>query len=146
MLRPFGEVQSSPKFSPLRLVLQPSERVLELDRPDVVLGRHSQADVRLPLPDVSRRHCRFLWSDGSWQVFDLQSTNGVYVNDQRVTRTTLHPGDQVRIGGFTFVVAISAASGSTASFGDAAGDEPEMLRNIADALPAESPPAQRRAS
>jgi pSer/pThr/pTyr-binding forkhead associated (FHA) protein len=88
----------------LRLLLQPGGTVVELNHPDLLLGRHSQADVRLPLPDVSRRHCRFQYVNGSWHVLDLNSLNGVFVNDQRVEQAVLCQGDHIRIGGFTFVV------------------------------------------
>jgi pSer/pThr/pTyr-binding forkhead associated (FHA) protein len=89
-------------FRPLRLVLVPSGWSVTLDRVDVILGRHSSADVRLPLPDVSRRHCRFLWLDDTWQVVDLGSLNGIKVNDVAVQHATLKAGDTMRIGGFTF--------------------------------------------
>src|SRR6266436_2874985 len=49
-------------------VMQPNGMAVELMRPNMLLGRHSTADLRLPLPDVSRRHCRFLYQDGVWQV------------------------------------------------------------------------------
>ena len=45
-------------FRPLRLRLQPGDHVIDLTRPDVLLGRQSDADLRLPQPDVSRQHCR----------------------------------------------------------------------------------------
>ena len=132
----YGGPSRLQELLPLRLILQPSGQALELDRPDMVLGRHSKADVRLPLPDVSRRHCRFVWSDGSWQVFDLQSLNGVYINDQLVAQATLRPGDTLRIGGFTFMVAFATATGSTAPFGQQNAGEAEVMRSIAGALPA----------
>jgi pSer/pThr/pTyr-binding forkhead associated (FHA) protein len=91
-------------FVPLRLVLLPSGVTLELDRPDMTLGRHSEADLRLPLPDVSRRHCRFIWAAGVWSVTDLASTNGIFVNGLSVQRSDLVEGDLVAIGGFTFKV------------------------------------------
>src|SRR5581483_9961191 len=87
-------------FVPLRLILQPSGAAVELTQPDVLFGRHSQADVRLPLPDVSRRHCRFLFGQGVWQVIDLNSLNGVFLNGEPVRQATLRPGDLIRIGGF----------------------------------------------
>src|SRR5687767_2589577 len=62
-----------PGFVPLRLVLQPSGTAVEVDRPEVLIGRHSDADLRLPLPDVSRRHCRLEFVEGCWQVIDLHS-------------------------------------------------------------------------
>jgi predicted component of type VI protein secretion system len=131
---------------PVRLVLQPSGQFLELNQPDIVLGRHSQADLRLPLPDVSRRHCRFAWSDGAWQVFDLQSLNGLYVNDQLVTQATLHSGDTLRIGGFTFTIAFASSAESTVSYGEPHAGEVEVMRGIADAMPSEPSLARRRAS
>jgi hypothetical protein len=88
----------------LRLVLSGSAYVIELTRPDLVLGRHSGCDVRLPLPDVSRRHCRFAHQDGAWTVYDLQSTNGVFLNGQRVTEASLKERDILGIGGFKFEV------------------------------------------
>jgi pSer/pThr/pTyr-binding forkhead associated (FHA) protein len=93
-----------PGFVPLRLVLLPSGVTLELDLPDMVLGRHSDADLRLPMPDVSRHHCRFVWAAGSWSVVDLNSLNGVDVNGMSVQRARLAQNDLVRIGGFTFTV------------------------------------------
>lgn len=93
-------------FIPLRLVLQPSCATVELMQTDVLVGRHSSADVRLPLPDVSRRHCRLVFGNGCWQVIDLHSLNGVYLNDQAVSQSTLEPGDLLRLGGFTFLIEI----------------------------------------
>jgi pSer/pThr/pTyr-binding forkhead associated (FHA) protein len=100
-----------PDFVPLRLILEQTGAMVELHRVDNLIGRHSEADVRLPLPDVSRRHCRFLWKDAQWQVLDLHSLNGIFVNDQAVQHATLQQGDRVRIGGFTFIVDLRSAAG-----------------------------------
>jgi len=81
--------------------------MVELTRPDVLVGRHSDVDLRLPLPDVSRRHCRFVYGNGNWVVMDLNSLNGVFVNDEPVAQATLKQGDRVRIGGFVFAVDLS---------------------------------------
>ncbi|MBL8793196.1 MAG: FHA domain-containing protein [Planctomycetia bacterium] len=89
---------------PLQLVLVPTGMNLELTKPDQVLGRHSTADIRLPLADISRKHCRFIFADGCWQIIDLDSLNGVFVNNQRVHRAILRQGDRIRLGGFTFEV------------------------------------------
>jgi len=89
-------------FTPLTLMLVPTGMTVELTKADQMLGRHSSADVRLPLPDVSRRHCRFVYSEGCWQVIDLDSLNGVFVNNQRVRQTVIHNGDRIRIGSFVF--------------------------------------------
>jgi hypothetical protein len=96
-------------FSPLRLILQPGGAIVELTQADMLFGRHSLADVRLPLPDVSRRHCRFLFGQGVWQVIDLNSLNGVFLNGQPIRQATLQQGDLIRIGGFTFAVDMNTA-------------------------------------
>lgn len=94
-------------FVPLRLALVPGGMAVEMTKVEVVLGRHSSSDVRLALPDVSRRHCRFIYVDASWHVIDLNSLNGTFVNGQRVQQITLKHGDRLRIGGFTFEVSLS---------------------------------------
>jgi pSer/pThr/pTyr-binding forkhead associated (FHA) protein len=122
----FGELPAG--FYPLRLVLPALGRVLELTRPEMIAGRHSEADIHLAHPEVSRRHCRFVFHDGAWEIEDLDSLNGVFVNDENVTRRILRPGDIVRIGAFTLVVQL-------ASENDA--DGAAVLRRIANAIPAE---------
>ena len=116
-------------FAPLRLVLQPTGAVIEVRRPDVVLGRHSGADVRLSLPDVSRRHCRLFHAGGRWEVVDLDSLNGVWVNDEAVQRAVLQQGDRLRLGGFSFMVDVSRPAST-------ADDATEgVLRRIFGVLP-----------
>jgi pSer/pThr/pTyr-binding forkhead associated (FHA) protein len=106
--RPAQHAEGVPAdFLPLRLLLQPGNMVIELNRVDMLVGRHSEADIRLPLPDVSRRHCRFLFGNGHWVVMDLNSLNGVFVNDEPVAHATLKQGDRVRIGGYIFAVDLS---------------------------------------
>lgn len=122
-------------FVPLRLVLQPSGAVLEATRPDMVIGRHTDADIRLPLPDVSRRHCRLVFNVG-WQVIDLNSLNGIQVNGEQVLQAPLDQGDTLRVGSFTFAIDMT----DKAHLVDAAGH----IRGILETL---APPAtQRRAS
>src|SRR5262249_52490210 len=75
--RPVG---TDNEVTAMRLVLIPSGWSIDLTKCEVILGRHTSADVRLPLPDVSRQHCRFVFSEGLWHVYDLNSLNGIYVN------------------------------------------------------------------
>jgi pSer/pThr/pTyr-binding forkhead associated (FHA) protein len=132
-------------FFPLRLVLQPGGHAVELTRPEAVVGRHSRADVRLPLPDVSRRHCRLAFLDGCWQLFDLNSLNGTHVNGQAVEHVVLRDGDRIHIGGFRFEVRLRATPATLPlPFRPAAGEE--VLHRIASALPSEDGPPVRRAS
>jgi pSer/pThr/pTyr-binding forkhead associated (FHA) protein len=131
-------------FVPLRLVLQPSGASVELTRPDMLIGRHSQADIRLPLPDVSRRHCRFFFGEGVWQVLDLNSLNGVFLNGEPVRQATVRQGDLLRIGGFTFAVDLGGAEPQTAEDDASEG----LIRRLFKTLPSPSREAEprRRAS
>jgi pSer/pThr/pTyr-binding forkhead associated (FHA) protein len=113
------QLAEHPVVRSLRLGLEGTSFVVELTRPEVVLGRHTGCDVRLPLPDVSRRHCRFVHSNGNWSVHDLESMNGIYVNEERVSQAQLKEGDVLGIGGFRFEVHLgnlvsAAASGEHA--------------------------------
>ncbi|GAA3284367.1 FHA domain-containing protein [Dactylosporangium vinaceum] len=65
------------------------------------LGRHGgSATVVLDDRDVSRRHARLDLTGDELVLSDLGSTNGTFVNDERITRRVLVPGDRLRIGRF----------------------------------------------
>lgn len=62
------------------------------------IGRSRSCDLSLRSPDASRRHAEILPSDGGWLVRDLESTNGTFVNGERVAERVLQPGDRIEIG------------------------------------------------
>ncbi len=72
---------------------------------NTTVGRHPESDIFLNDVTVSRQHCRFLVTADSIVVEDSGSTNGTYVNEERVDQATLSAGDEVLIGRFNFVVA-----------------------------------------
>ena len=122
------EPDTPPEFTPLRLVLQPSGATIELNRPDMLVGRHSVADVRLRSPEVSRRHCRFVFSEGHWQVFDLSSMNGVWVNGLRVPHAILQNKDILHIGSYDFEVEIGHSTIPMSGAGTQSADRPDSPR------------------
>ena len=63
-----------------------------------VIGRGTEADIRLPDTGVSRKHVDVVLDGGVATVEDLGSTNGTLVNGRRVTRQPLSDGDVIRIG------------------------------------------------
>jgi hypothetical protein len=69
-----------------------------LDQGSNVLGRGTDADIRLPDTGVSRKHADVQLDGGTVTVEDLGSTNGTLVNGRRVARQELADGDVVRIG------------------------------------------------
>lgn len=72
---------------------------------NTTVGRHPESDIFLNDVTVSRHHCRFKITEDSISVEDSGSTNGTYVNDQRIDNAELNPGDEVLVGRFHFVVA-----------------------------------------
>ena len=69
------------------------------------LGRAPGANFIVDAPLVSRVHCRlFATSAGELLVEDLDSTNGTFVNDKRITRDRLKAGDRLRVGRLELVV------------------------------------------
>jgi pSer/pThr/pTyr-binding forkhead associated (FHA) protein len=117
---------------PLRLMVLPEQRPVEVAKPAVLVGRHSDVQLRLCYPDVSRRHCRLVYADGLWQIEDLDSLNGLFVNGERMHATTLYEGDRIRVGEATLVVTEAPA----ASAPERSKAEVQVLRSIAEALPA----------
>jgi hypothetical protein len=69
-----------------------------LDQGSNVLGRGTDADIRLPDTGVSRKHADVQLDGGTVTVEDLGSTNGTLVNGRRVARQELADGDVIRIG------------------------------------------------
>lgn len=68
-----------------------------------IIGRDTDADLVISRSAVSRHHAQLLReADGSWWAVDLGSTNGTFVNEQRVQRQPLADGDQVRFGDAIF--------------------------------------------
>jgi len=85
-------------------------RVLELTRQETIIGRSEAADIMIPEPLISRRHARILHlrigANDFYEVSDLESANGTFVNHAAVPHSTLVDGDTLQIGTvlFKFVV------------------------------------------
>ncbi|MEU7026544.1 DUF3662 and FHA domain-containing protein [Streptomyces sp. NPDC046275] len=74
----------------------------QISRPTMVLGRSTDADVRIDDPGVSRRHCEIRTGTPS-TITDLGSTNGIVVDGQHTTRATLRDGSRIVVGSTTIV-------------------------------------------
>ena len=67
----------------------------------VTIGRLPDNILQIDNPAVSSRHCRVLFDGGQYVVEDNNSTNGTYLNKQRVSRAQLKNGDELTIGKHT---------------------------------------------
>lgn len=64
----------------------------------LTVGRDTQNDIVIPDVRCSREHCMFRKLHGHWYVCDLGSSNGTFVNGNRVARLQkLRPGDRIKV-------------------------------------------------
>jgi hypothetical protein len=72
---------------------------------EVSLGRGEDNDIVIPHASVSRSHARLLKRNGAYELTDLNSTNGSFVDDQQIRGSTVvSSGSQVRLGDIRFVL------------------------------------------
>jgi len=71
-----------------------------------VVGRRPDAQLRIPLPSVSRDHCEIVHDGRSLTVRDLGSSNGTFKNRERIKNATLGAGDILGVGSFVMTVQI----------------------------------------
>src|SRR5579862_2445428 len=81
-------------------------RSFSIVREMTVIGRREDCDLRIPLGEVSRKHCRLMNDETGIRIEDLGSSNGTYHNNERVQEAQLAPGDTIRVGPVTFMVQI----------------------------------------
>jgi pSer/pThr/pTyr-binding forkhead associated (FHA) protein len=87
------------------LKVMQKEREIEripLNEPLLVLGRE-RSNVVLDDPETSSSHCQIQMIGGDYHLFDLHSTNGTFVNGQRIVKSRLAAGDRIRVGKTEFV-------------------------------------------
>ena len=74
-------------------------KVFPLDKPEVIVGRDLNNDIVINDPEVSRRHARFFIQGNSYVLEDLGSTNGTFINGQRLSAPyALHIGEAITFG------------------------------------------------
>jgi predicted component of type VI protein secretion system len=81
-----------------------TQRPIPVKKDRVVIGRKPEVTIRVPVPDVSREHCEVKTTGGKATVKDLGSSNGTYVNRERVQEAELKAGDLLAVGPAVFCV------------------------------------------
>jgi uncharacterized protein YkwD len=75
------------------------EETISVTEGVTTFGRHAKNTIILAGDNkVSRKHCQIEFKDGKYELADLNSKNGIQVNDKKVEQHTLSPGDKIRIG------------------------------------------------
>ncbi len=109
------------------IAFKPSgERIdVPLNKADNTIGRGEDCEMRLPVPSVSRQHCRVTISEDAVTVKDLGSANGTFVNGDRVTEIKINPGDTIKVGPVSMVFQIDG--------------RPEQIESLEPAAEKETP-------
>jgi hypothetical protein len=81
---------------------------------EILIGRSNELDVVLVEDMVSRKHAKISWNNDSLVIEDLGSTNGTFVNGEKVKRARLKEGDRVLIGTSIVRVAVTEVGGAVA--------------------------------
>ncbi len=94
----------------------------------VEIGKLPGLGLRLNGKQVSRRHCRLVPVGTNWRIEDNNSTNGLFVNEERVIRHDLSHGDLVRVGDYelSYISAVRAGRDSAGLDDSSADDEGEI--------------------
>lgn len=106
-------VPAAPSRQPVRLqpVLDIDGQRYSLNAPSIVLGRSSEADILIEDTGVSRRHLEIRTGNGVTHAVDMGSTNGSYVNGQRVSGSTeLTDGSTITMGRTKIIFRLLPAS------------------------------------
>lgn len=87
---------------------------IPLIRDQMILGRRESCDIPLRFPNVSGQHAELTYHNGYWYIRDMNSTNGIKVNGERVTRKALRPGDEIKIAKRRFTIQYQLQAGRRA--------------------------------
>jgi pSer/pThr/pTyr-binding forkhead associated (FHA) protein len=112
-LRNQGQLFSAPPIPNLALaILETEERqLLSFDSAEIVIGRSQSSTYVIPDETVSAQHARLCYHHNQWWVEDLKSTNGTFLNDERVhAPTVVASGDELRCGQVNLMITISEKS------------------------------------
>ena len=69
-----------------------------LDKPQLTIGRKMDNDIVIDNLAVSGHHARVVEENGTHYIEDTGSTNGTFINDMKIAKQRLQPGDQIRVG------------------------------------------------
>jgi hypothetical protein len=111
------ELAETPIPSQAFLIVAGSQ-IYPLEEIVVNIGRRLENQLVIDDPRVSRHHAQMRAIKGRYRLFDLESSGGTFVNDERISEATLHPGDVISLAGYPLVYAQDAVqrSGDTRAF------------------------------
>ena len=78
--------------------------VFSAEKPSLTLGRSASCDIVIPGKHVSRTHASLSLRGERLALRDMGSANGSFVNNERINDTIVHPGEELRLDVFTFLI------------------------------------------
>jgi len=87
------------------------DRELDFEKDNFFIGREEGNDLVLEDASISRVHAKFMHDASGWSIVDLNSTNGVYINNAKVKEMPIKSGDVIVLGEYTFIVRGMAVEG-----------------------------------
>src|SRR5438270_11399318 len=105
-----------------------------------IIGRQTDCQIRIPSAGISRHHCELTHADGKVLLRDMGSSNGTYVNRQKIQQAQLAAGNLIAIGDMVFVVRVDGNPAQIDS--EEALDEGAAPVVTAPKPAAKSPPAK----
>lgn len=88
---------------PAALLIVDSSKVYTFKKPLIKIGRSLDNDLILEHPTVSRQHAELVFTDGRFEIVDLESTGGTFVNGMKVDRRRLSKGDVITLASLHLV-------------------------------------------
>ena len=108
-----------PRPSGGRMYVTTADRQIPVSEGTIIIGRGSEAAIRIDAGGVSRHHARIVVVDGQASIEDLGSKNGTFVAGARIDGTrALVDGDQVRVGPVLITFRIAPATVATETMND----------------------------
>jgi pSer/pThr/pTyr-binding forkhead associated (FHA) protein len=117
----------------VRITEGEAKESFELGQTSVNLGRAAENSIVLAEPKVSRHHAQLNWIDDGWEVIDLASSNGTFVNGVRVERHRVTPRDTIQIGDCTLRYDAGPAEPGAEAEAIAIDNEADLEKTLADA-------------
>lgn len=103
-----SQMAGAPTIPALAIKLFENEPAQTFTTPEVIIGRSENCEFPIPDETVSARHARLSYHQNQWWVEDMGSTNGTFLNDERVrVPTVIISGDELRCGQVSLVLSIS---------------------------------------
>jgi len=78
-------------------------QIIELHGDNLIVGRSAEVDIRVPSSALSRQHMRLERYQGGYRAIDLESSNGVFINEIRINSADLRNGDTLQLGDAVFI-------------------------------------------